>query len=109
MITTWTLTEALTLIRELQPIIRELDYHITLGGSVLNTGKSEKDLDLFIVPLNGYESQPQVIMKALWDNLGVSRALRDSPDYNTEDSGLFHYSEAVMFNYCGKRIDVFIQ
>lgn len=48
----WTLTEALALVRDLQPISREYGYHLTLGGGVLNKGYSVKDLDLWWLPLN---------------------------------------------------------
>ena len=49
----WQLPEALELIRTLQPLVREWNLHICLGGGVLNKGESKKDLDLFILPLGG--------------------------------------------------------
>lgn len=106
MITSWTLEQALGLIRELQPVMRDLHYHITLGGGVLNTGQSEKDLDLFFHPLNGYEKDSHTVLLSLMSMLGPYRAIRDSPDYG--HTALFWYEEAVMFDYLGKRIDAFI-
>lgn len=104
---TWTLQQAVELIQELEPAVRELNYHITLGGSVLHKGSSDKDLDLFIVPLNGFPSTPIKILVLLMDYLGSCRALRDGPNYQADAD--FHYDQAQLFDYMGKRIDVFIQ
>lgn len=49
---TWKLDEGLALARALQPESRKFGYHLTLGGSVLNLGVSEKDLDLYFLPLD---------------------------------------------------------
>lgn len=103
----WTLAEAVDLIHELQPIVRELNYHITIGGGVINAGSSEKDLDLWIIPLNGYESHAHDIVSLLIENLGHCTALRDSPDYAPDAHP--HAESMQRFEYCGKRIDVFVQ
>lgn len=47
----WTLEDALNLIRGLQKETRRYGYHLTLGGGVLNNGESQKDLDLYFLPL----------------------------------------------------------
>lgn len=49
--TTWRLNDALSLIRSLQPHIKKVGYHTCLGGGVLNTSVSKKDLDLYFLPL----------------------------------------------------------
>lgn len=49
----WTLPVAQSLVAHLQPKVKNFGYHITLGGGVLNNEKSEKDLDLFFLPLLG--------------------------------------------------------
>lgn len=104
----WVLADALVLIRELQPIIFKWHYHVTLGGGVLNRGQSEKDLDLFFYPLNGYDSQPYHIVKTLDEALGCHGvAMRDGPDYHV--GAMWHYPEMRVYMYQGKRIDVFIQ
>lgn len=48
----WTLDEALALIRKMQPEIRRFNYHVALGGGVLNKGRSDKDLDLYFIPFS---------------------------------------------------------
>ena len=53
----WTLEEALKLVRALQPGTREFGYHLALGGGVLNNGVSEKDVDLYFLPL---DNQPPI-------------------------------------------------
>jgi len=74
----------------------------------VNKGQSDKDLDLFLIPLNGFESRPQEITMFLMDFFGSSpRPIRDSPDYAAGDP--WHCKEAVIFKYLSKRIDVFIQ
>lgn len=48
----WTLKEALALVRSIQEDSREFGYHVCLGGGVLNTGSSQKDLDIYFLPLD---------------------------------------------------------
>lgn len=103
----WNLEDALVLIRELQPKLREIDYHIMLGGSILNTGTSDKDLDLFFAPLNGYEPNRENIFNFLAERFGPLRSLRDVPDYGPDSFP--HWSEMQMGHYQGKRIDIFIK
>lgn len=47
----WKIEDGLKLIRALQSRVTEFGYHITLGGSVLNDGVSDRDLDLYFLPL----------------------------------------------------------
>jgi hypothetical protein len=48
----WTLEEAVKLVRALQEPARKFNYHICLGGGVLNKGYSEKDVDLYFLSLD---------------------------------------------------------
>lgn len=50
--TPWTLEDGLKLIRAIQNDSREFGYHVALGGGVLNRGESEKDIDLYFLPLD---------------------------------------------------------
>lgn len=54
----WTIEEGLTLIRGLQPQAKTFGYHIALGGGVLNKGVSEKDLDLYFLPMDNSKDYP---------------------------------------------------
>lgn len=55
----WTLKEGLEAIRAIQYEAHELHYSLALGGSVLNQGKSDKDLDIIAVPFHGKEASPK--------------------------------------------------
>jgi hypothetical protein len=48
----WFLDDGVKLVRALQGNCKKYGYHITLGGSVLNVGSSDKDLDLYFHPYN---------------------------------------------------------
>jgi hypothetical protein len=102
----WNLDEALELIRELQPKVRELGYHVLLGGGVLNEGKSDKDLDLFFIPLNNYQGNDDELVKYLFDRFSWLDPIRDSPDYMSGD--MWHYKH-MLKNKSEQRIDFFIQ
>lgn len=52
----WTLDDGLAVVRSLQPLTRQFNYHLALGGGVLNNGSSDKDLDLYFLPL-GYTKE----------------------------------------------------
>ena len=103
----WTLEDALDLIRPLQPLARDVGYHITLGGGVLNLGVSAKDLDLFCLPLNGGEGDKAALWVLLDTVLGPLLAIRDSPDYQPE--AMWHYRDMLHGAFEGKRVDLFIQ
>ncbi len=47
----WYLADALILVRELQALAWPNGWHIALGGGVLNHGYSDKDLDLYVLPI----------------------------------------------------------
>lgn len=115
----WGMHEALNLIREIQPTVHKMQYHVALAGGVLNKGFSRKDLDLVFIPLTN-ENRPELAELTGWlfntfgepkDNLtdpnpcvslryqasymfGVNE-IRSTPDVN--------YREIVQ-----RRIDVFV-
>lgn len=55
----WTLSDAMDLIRSIQQDTRKFDYHLCVGGGVVNNGFSEKDLDLYFLPLSNRNSKPK--------------------------------------------------
>lgn len=78
----WSLEDGLKLVRAIQPGTRQFGYHLTLGGSVLNTGKSDKDLDLYFLPLsNGTPEDPTALVAWLTKMWGESEAIgQDYPE-----------------------------
>lgn len=47
----WTLDDAIKLIREHQSEVNSVNYYLALAGGVLNNGHSDKDLDILVVPM----------------------------------------------------------
>ncbi len=60
----WTLPAALTLIRDLQPVVFAEDFYLALAGGVLNRGESRNDLDLVAVA-NSPTSKAEDLQKCL--------------------------------------------
>lgn len=103
----WNLAQALTFIQELQTELRaDMGYHIALAGSVLNVGWSQHDLDLWMIPHHGAESNPLAVATWLFNRLGNYSSLRDSPDYGPDQG--WQSNRQIRFDYLGKRVDVFI-
>ena len=99
----WTLEEGLVLCRLLQPMLRPIGYHLTLGGGVLNTGKSKKDLDLFLLPLKSTDSNPTMVFSVLEPIFGNGASVGKG-EYDSDSW------KAAWYYFVGdKRIDVFIQ
>lgn len=46
----WTLDLALELVRDIEPVLAELGWHVAITGGVLFRGYSMKDLDLIVFP-----------------------------------------------------------
>lgn len=72
----WLLDEGLKLVRSIQGDLPKYGYHVTLGGSVLNRGKSDKDLDLFFLPM-GDRPMPDALVKWLETLWGPSRPVSE--------------------------------
>lgn len=110
----WYLAQALHIIRQLQPQLKPYGYHVCLGGSVLNKGESEKDLDLYFLPLQtdaASEKNRKLLAKALLTFLelkvfGASFQPFGGMDYPDADDDCCYYHKGK-FNV-GLRIDVFI-
>jgi hypothetical protein len=127
----WTLEQGLELIRLLQPETRKFNYHLTLGGGVLNTGASDKDLDLFFLPLDNHRDNPEpdkllAFLRSLWGDEqdfrsrqvnGQTYVVRDgrlalyepelTPQYEQPPNSPYKYKVKFMFGG-QQRIDVFI-
>lgn len=92
----WKLEDGLKLIRALQLATRKYGYHLALGGSVLNKGESQKDLDLYFLPLANvkYVEDLKGMVKWLTELWGppedIGKDYEDEPRPNEGD---------VFFNY----------
>jgi hypothetical protein len=109
---TWTLTEALALVRDLEEHFSTVAdgerFHFALGGSVLHKGESKKDLDIFVYPRKkpdagwGYTYAAMAIGEYL--SLALRRCTRnkeEEPQYRDAKNVCYAYTSA------GKRIDFF--
>ena len=113
MTNTWTLEEALPLIRNLQPQAHQFGYHLCLGGGVLNTGRSEKDLDLYFLPMSPSDDKAAELkawLDNLWGagvdlcNMALMRLAEEVPEYPDDPM----YQEKLKYDFSDLRIDVFI-
>jgi hypothetical protein len=62
----WNLDEGIKLVRALQPGTRKFGYHLTIGGSVVNEGKSEKDIDLYFHPMQNKDFKEDTVGLIDW-------------------------------------------
>lgn len=103
----WTLEEGLGFVRQIQDASRLFGYHVTLGGGVLNTGSSEHDLDVYMLPMGGFnidktKSDPKAMIKWMEKFLGAATPL------GKEYSGTKPvYATTCKFIVNDKRIDCF--
>lgn len=108
----WTLEDALDVIKILQPKLREINYHVTLGGGVLNNGSSPNDLDLYFLPLEDESNHPddrkhpqyQSVMETLHHQFGITGNYME--DYEN-----LRTSYKVKLTYhlkSGRKVDAFI-
>lgn len=113
--TMWDLDDALALVRGLQPLVRQFNYHVTLGGGVLNKGRSAKDLDLYFLAMSNTNILTDAsglckFLQARWGeqfNLGGPSAKK--VDIGHAYGAIEHfYCERLTYRPGGKRIDVFI-
>jgi hypothetical protein len=114
----WQLDLALRVVRVLQSQTRQFGYHLTLGGGVLNKGESQKDLDLYFLPMGGFDGKkkhdPDAMLKYLESLWGASKPLAQNGGYEYEETSKF-YKHAVQFTRWGgakrdvpQRVDCFI-
>ena len=99
--TQWTLEMALVVIRALQQETRQFHYHLCLGGGVMNNGRSEKDLDLYFLPLGDGEPDLAGIQRWLDEMWGKGE---DLGEYNN----VAPYVYRRKYKYGEQRIDVFV-
>ena len=108
--TMWMLDEALCIIRTLQPMARQFDYRLCLGGGVLNAGSSRKDLDLYFVTLGKPGTDINGLHKVLRGLWGYGVDMNEDGRYDDIETG---YTGKWKFTFThgpkpNKRIDMFV-
>jgi hypothetical protein len=113
---TWYLPEAQVLLRGIQAAMWPLQRHACLGGGVLNHGYSNKDLDIYILPLYVQDTARPLdcaVVAALNDALGTTPVM----DYARagQERSLGHdagshtcFEQSLRYVSQGRAIDVFI-
>ena len=106
--TAWTTATAKPWINKFQKLSRDYGYHVCLGGSILNKGISEKDLDIYFLPMGDQIPQnPGGLLEK------IGKKVNDTP----EEFGPSSKYPETQFPYIwkgkvetadGKRIDIFI-
>ena len=106
----WTLDDALRLIRDLQPSIRKFQYHVVLGGGVLNNGYSVKDLDLYFLPFGdaGIPVDLPHLKAYLSIRLGTPAPLGYSAVDHEYPPDATYGEDRYTYILANRRIDVFI-
>lgn len=104
--TGWNLDQGLALVQNIQDDIRQFNYHVALGGGVLNNGESTKDVDIYFLPMdNGIPMAPAGLLSFLEGRFGKSTPITSNEGYSDSSA----YKHKVKFNlFTGQRIDAFI-
>lgn len=101
----WTLDEAVTLVREIEPQLKDYGLHCGITGGVLFNGCSLKDVDLIIYPnkstTTNYEALVDATKHAL-DLLGIKIVEKRN------HCGYGDNKIVYMCTYNNRRVDVFI-
>lgn len=74
----WQMSDAIDLIRKLQPRAWELGYHLNFGGGVLNKGYSYKDLDILAMYVSARDQRPEIDLVFEFIKLGFENMEKDT-------------------------------
>lgn len=108
----WSLEKALGFVRRLQPLTRLHGYHMAIGGGVVNNGGSEKDLDLYLLPLDNMPKPADYegMLMEMEAEFGPSQAIGalgvQSEEYPTVTAWSPYHAKRKFANN-GHRVDVF--
>ena len=112
----WYMPDALLFVRALQATVWPLQHHVALGGGVVNHGYSDKDLDVYVLPLYGRDEDAQRTVRAIQNTTllpAIAYAIGSTAqlDYHgSQDAGAetcFH-SSLRYEDTEGRHIDVFV-
>lgn len=102
----WTFDVAQPMIANLQESAKRVGFHIALGGGVLNNLKSNKDLDLYFLPMrNGESSNADELLAALESVWGK---LQPFSEYGEDDDDGIWTFKGKLDGPGGKRVDIWI-
>lgn len=106
----WTLAEGLEVVRGLQPESREFGYHVTLGGGVLNAGHSNKDLDIWYLPLNNDSNitRPTALLQYLGNKFLALRPISEYGGATHMGHPIWGMYRMEMLKDPAKRVEIFI-
>ena len=95
-----TLEQGITIARQIEDVLKEVNCHCALGGSVLHKGSSNKDLDIFIYHHDITVKTPDVTIIA-----ALAKFINDSLHKLTSN---YFDKEIYTSKYKGIRIDFFL-
>lgn len=94
----WTLIEGVELARRLEPIALAHNAHVAIGGSVLHSGESKKDLDVFVYPRKTAKPFSWISLLVAFDAMNMQQRPHE---YQGDDKLVFQTE------IDGKRVDFF--
>jgi hypothetical protein len=109
----WDIDAGLLLVRTIQQDIRKFGFHVAIGGGVVNNGFSEKDLDLYFLPMGGFTanwrrtSNPGELLKYLENLWGLTQAIGND-NYGDREPLSAYRKAAKFYRNKQERIDCFI-
>jgi len=95
----WTLVEGVTLANRLEKSLKANGFHCALGGSVLHSGASTKDLDIFVYPHTTQDERPWSDAEEILTECGCELVRVCKHKYDNK--------RVREYKYAGKRIDFF--
>jgi hypothetical protein len=100
----WDLKEGIKLIREIEEIMSQFQYHCALTGSVLYKGKSGKDLDVILYPHSTDKTLKEKALLKILESIKFT-IIEDRTETHSRygDDKIVYRTE-----YDGKRVDIFI-
>ena len=101
--TKWSLEDGIAMSRRIEALLTPAGFHCALGGSVLHSGVSLKDLDIFVYPhkSTGEPISDVEVLTALFPLLPNGWKQCNHSQYGDEKRVFYCYTE-------GKRIDFFL-
>lgn len=104
----WTLEEALTVVRNIDPILKPKGWFVGISGGVLLKGSSVHDLDLLFVPMDNVDKCIACLHKCLVDFSWKIIRTKEEMQEGWRAKGLRDNKHVEHWEFNNKRIDVII-